>query len=195
MMANANRSEPTSYRAVLKRYERSTSNVKGYFSELPDLLTDGYPYEVSLAYMYLEAEHAHNRALYCGVVKLHAAEKEVADKVVNSQHLSRKEFLALYRAVFGKAFPEGLGKKFEKAARTRDKVVHGKKVSDSEMRQAHVDIIEYAESVNIKLQSVAGFEPFGDLRGFKGKVKSLEKGTTRWLLKGTGFSVQLAGIL
>ena len=57
------------------------------------------------------------------------------------------------------------------------------------MRQAHVDIIEYAESVNIELQSVAGFEPFGDLRGFKGKVKSLEKGTTRWLLKGIGFSV------
>ena len=116
-MANANRSEPASYRAVLKRYERSTSNVKGYFSELPDLLTDGYPYEVSLAYIFLEAEHAHNRALYCGVVKLHAAEKEVADKVVNSQHLTRKEFLALYRAVFGKAFPEDLRKEVRESCK------------------------------------------------------------------------------
>ncbi len=46
------------------------------------------------------------------------------------------------------------------------------------MLQAHVEIIDYAEGVNNELRSLAGFEPFGDLRGFKGAAKSLEKGTT-----------------
>jgi hypothetical protein len=60
---------PASYRAVLKRYDGSNGDVRGHFSELPDLLNDEYPYEVSLAYLFLETEHAHNRALYCGLVK------------------------------------------------------------------------------------------------------------------------------
>jgi hypothetical protein len=182
-------SAPPSYKSILKRYDSSTANVKGYFSELPHLLEDGYPYQVSVAYLFLETEHAHNRALYCGVVKLHAAEAELADSVVNAQHLTRDGFLALYRSVFGKPFPSALAAKFEKAARIRDFVVHGKKVSDAEMRQVHVDIIEYAEGLNAELSAIAGFEPFGDLRGFKGAAGSLEKATTKWLLKGIGFSL------
>lgn len=188
-MANANPSAPPSYKAILKRYNSSTANVKGYFSELPDLLNDGYPYQVSLAYLFLETEHAHNRALYCGVVKLHAADAELADNVINAQHMTRDGFLDLYRSVFGKPFSLDLAGKFEKAARTRDSVVHGKNVPDSEMRQAHVDIIEYAERVNAEISAIAGFEPFGDLRGFKGAAGSLEKATTKWLLKGIGFTV------
>jgi hypothetical protein len=98
--------------------------------------------------------------------KVHGADKDLADEVVNAQHMTRREFLDLYRAVFGKPFPRALAGTFEKAAKTRDMVVHGKSVLDSEIWQAHVDIIEYAEGVNSELLPIAGFEPFGDLRGY-----------------------------
>jgi len=31
---------------------------------------------------------------------------------------------------------------------------------------------------------IAGFKPFGSLKGFKGRAEPLDKATTKWLLKG-----------
>jgi hypothetical protein len=177
------------YIAVLKRYNNSTEKVKGYFDQLPDLVHGGFPYEVCLAYLFLRLEKAQNRALYCGVVKLHRANGEMADKAINSQHLTREGFLKLYSTVFGKSVPDATLKLVKKAEKIRDKVIHGKKVSDSDVRESLVDVIAYAESLNKELNAVAGFEPFGDLRGFKGRGVSLDNTTSRWLLKGLGFAL------
>ena len=57
------------------------------------------------------------------------------------------------------------------------------------MREALVDVIEYAETLNAELKASAGFEPFGDLRGFKGRAKSLDDATSRLVLKGLGFTL------
>lgn len=177
------------YIAVLKRYNNSTEKVKGYFDQLPALVNGGFPYEVCLAYLFLRLEKAQNRALYCGVVKRHRASGEMADKAINSQHLTRDGFLKLYETVFGKAVPQATLKLVKKAEKIRDKVIHGKTVSDSDVRESLVDVIAYAESLNEELYTVAGFEPFGNLRGFKGRGASLDNTTSRWLLKGLGFAL------
>ncbi|NZA03056.1 hypothetical protein H0I39_17405 [Ottowia beijingensis] len=83
---------------------------------------------------------------------------------------------------------DSTSEKIKKAERVRDRVIHGKQVSDPDMRQAIIDVIEYAKALNKDLKAAAGFEPFGDLRGFKGRAQSLEKSTTIWLLKGLGFT-------
>jgi hypothetical protein len=177
-----------SYKGVIKHFNNSTDQIKWYFDQLPALLDD-FPYTVCLAYAFLKTEQAQNRALYCGVVKLHGAHGEVADNAINKQHLTRDGFLLLYNNVFGHAMSAGTSAKITQAEKIRDRVIHGKHVGDPEMRQAVLDVIEYAEALNGDLKATAGFEPFGDLRGFKGRGQSLEKSTTRWLLKGLGFAI------
>lgn len=179
-----------SYKAIIKKYDQCSEGVKWYFDQLPSLLNDGYSYEVSLAYLFLRTEKAQNMALYCGSVKLHRANTEVASRAVNSQHLTRDGFILLYKNVFDKALPSSIKTNLEVAEKIRDKVVHGKNVTDPEMRTAHVDVLEYAEAMNSELKEVAGFEPFGKLQGFKGRGQALDKKTTRWLLKGLGFAIK-----
>ncbi len=177
-----------SYKGVLKRYKASTEQVQWYFDQVPSLLPT-FPYEVTLAYLFLRTEKAHNRALYCGVVKLHRAHTEIADQAVNVHHLTRDGFLELYGNVFGRQLSDATATKIKKAEKIRDRVIHGKHVADHELRQALIDVIEYAEALNSDVQAIGGFEPFGDLRGFKGRAEPIDKSTTRWLLKGMGFAL------
>lgn len=139
--------------------------------------------------MFLRTEKAQNRALYCGVVKLHCADSTVADAAVNCQYLTRDGFLALYKNVFGHPLSAATSAKIKDAEKIRDRVVHGKAVSDPDLRQAIVEVLEYAAAMNTDINSIAGFKPFGDLRGFKGRAQGLAKPTTRWLLKGLGFAI------
>ncbi len=178
-----------SYKAVFKHYDKSPENIRRYFDQLPQLLKQDFPYEVSLAYLFLRTERAQNRALYCGVVKLHKAHAEVAENAVNAQHLTRKGFLDLYQTIFDKKLPDAIHRKIETAESIRDKVIHGKSMTDKSMREAHCDIIDYATELNKELLQVAGFEPFGSIQGFKGRGQSLDKKTSKWLLKGMGFSI------
>ena len=177
-----------SYRAVIKRHSSAPEEVRDYFTHLPALVQT-YPYDVCLAYMFIRVERAQNKTLYCGVVKLHAADATVASSVIQKQHITRQSFLDLFKNVFGQPLDPADAKHLRFAERIRDQTVHGKNVTDANFRKALVEILDYAESFNTSVSNIAGFKPFGDLRGFKGRGTSLEKGTTRWLLKGLGFSV------
>jgi len=177
-----------SYKAVIKRYSSAPSEVRDYFTYLPALVQD-YPYDVCLAYMFIRVERAQNMALYCGVVKLHAADATVASSVIERQHITRDSFLDLFENVFGQPLDPAVAKHLKFAEKVRDRTVHGKSVTDANFRKALVEILDYADSFNAAVSKRAGFKPFGDLRGFKGRATSLGKGTTRWLLKGLGFAV------
>ena len=81
--------------------------------------------------------------------------------------------------------PETIAK-IESAQKTRNKILHGKTVSDADKRRAIISILEYAEAFNEEVSAVAGFRPFGSLQGFRGAAQSLDKSTSRWVLKGIG---------
>jgi len=85
--------------------------------------------------------------------------------------------------------PDVTRKTLAAAQSTRDRVIHGKAVPAPTLRQAIVDVLEYAIGLNQEMERIAGFKPFGDLRGFKGRAKLIEKEPSRLLLKGLGFSV------
>lgn len=178
--------ENATYKAVLRRFENTTSAVKWYLEDLPSLLK-GYRLEVSLAWVYLRIEQTHHRALYCGVIRLHRADRELAEKTINAHHMTRDGFTNLFRNIYGAELTKATRGKIEKADKIRDNVIHGKEVSNAEMRSALVDLIEYAELLNAEVKHHIGLEPCGSLIGFKGRAKSLDKNTTRWLLKGLGF--------
>jgi hypothetical protein len=176
-----------SYRSLLKRFEQCPDGLKNWFSSLPSLL-ESFPYDISIAYLFLRVEQVQNLALYCGLVKLHQADTGLARKAVETQHLTRDGFLALYASVFGKPFSNETRGKIVAAEKVRDRVVHGKTVEDSELRKAIADVLDYAEALNTDVKEIAGFGPFEELRGFKGRAESLGPQTTRWLVKGLGFS-------
>ncbi|MBA7556131.1 hypothetical protein ES705_48829 [subsurface metagenome] len=71
-------------------------DVRKYFEHLPNLIQN-YPYEVSLAYIFLQTEKAQNRTIYCGVVKIHRAQSTIASGIINSRHMTREGFLELYK--------------------------------------------------------------------------------------------------
>ncbi len=178
------------YKALLKIYETLPEEVKRHFAHVPRLIEE-FPYEVALAYSFLKIEQAQNRALYGGVVKVHRGESEFVRRVMNFQHLTRDGFKEIYKNVFGAALTKGTAAKLDTAEKIRDRVIHGKSVNENEMREAIADCLEYACLLNAEISGCAGFKPFGDMRGFKGRADSLDKRTTKWLMRGLGFGVKV----
>jgi len=138
--------------------------------------------------MFIRLEKAMNRMLYCGAVKKHKADSKTASRMVDGHHMTRGEFRRLFKNVFGIAIPQALTQTLADAEQVRDRVVHGKKVSDADMRRAIVRLLAYAEGMNELVNANSGFKPFtNDLRGFPGARRPLDSATTYWLMKGLGF--------
>jgi hypothetical protein len=175
-----------SYKAVLKHYASVPADVQRFFGHLPSLIQN-YDWDVCIAYQFICVETAQNRTLYGGVVKLHQAEASVAESMLYPLHVTRASFLTLVETIFGAPLPVAVADKLKFAEKVRDKTVHGKGISQADARQALVDVLDYATELNKFVENIAGFRPFGDMRGFKGSAQPLEKSTTHWLLKGLGF--------
>lgn len=185
-------SVPGSWRGVINRYKDCSDEVQAYFADIPSLIEE-YDWEVALGFMFTRVEKAHNVMLYCGAVKHHQANTEVARNFVDQHHITRKEFRRLFKNVFGKSIKAPLRNMLEEAETVRDKIVHGKSASPADKRKATVRILEYAEGMNSFVNDVAGFKPFTtDLRGFKGRKAALDKSTTSWLMRGLGFEQKKA---
>jgi hypothetical protein len=176
-----------SRRAVLRHFRRLPREIQNHFQYFPDIITSKLPLEVGLAYLFYAVEIAHRDTLYCGLVKLHHADSALARRIVRSHHITRAEFRELFQNVLGKSPPDPIRRKLQDAEKIRDKAIHGSEPTTIEMRRAIVDILDYAKAYNGFVRSLAGFPPFGDLRGFHGKKKRLEQSTTRWLMRGIGF--------
>ena len=112
--------------------------------------------------------------------------KDLTRELVSNNHMSRRRFLDLFDTIIECRVPENLVAKLHVGERVRDKVVHGMKWDQKEARQALVSVLDFAEDFNDFVDEQAGFRPFGDLRGFKGRTRPLGKKTTRWVLIGMG---------
>jgi hypothetical protein len=178
---------PKTWKGVVNEFNKCSDDVKVYFEHFSSLV-ENYPWDVVIAYLFSRVELAQNMTIYCGCVKCHKVDSELARVAINNQHLTRDGFKELYKSIFGKIMPKEISTKISHAENVRDKIIHGKPVSEEDKRRAALDLVHYAESFNNKLQDIAGFRPFGPLKGFKGRAQSLDKATSRWVLKGIGFS-------
>ena len=169
-----------------KAYERCPQEVRDYFEHVPKLL-DEFPMDVCLAYVFSCLELGQNMTLYCGVVKIYKVNSELARNAVERQHMSRKKFIELYKTIFGLDLPDIARKNSEEMEKTRDKIMHGKTVSDDQIRNAIACVLNYAEEVNNQLHENYQLKPFGELRGFAGRSEKLDKSTSRFVLLGMGF--------
>ena len=172
-----------------KAYGKSSQEVHDYFKHVPKLL-DEFPMEVCLAYVFSRLELGQNMALYCGVVKIHKVNSELARNVVERQHTTRQKFIELYKTIFNLDLPDSALKDLERMQKTRDRIMHGKTASDDRIRNAIACVLNYAEEVNKQLHEKYQLKPFGELRGFAGRSKKLDKRTSRFLLLGMGFNLK-----
>lgn len=177
---------PGTWRGVRNRLLDSPLDVQSYFEPVEDLI-QYYPWEVSLSYLFSRVEKAHVMALYCGVVKIHRTDKDLAKSAVDRFENRREEFLKLFEKIYGKDIPRALINKLEKAQNIRNRVLHGKNVEEKDFRMAIVAIIEYASGFNQHCRRIQGIPTFiGSLQGFAGATSPLDKSTSRWVLKGIG---------
>ena len=178
---------PASWKSVVSHYKTMPKEVQRYFGALPSLVKD-YSWEVPLSYQFGRVELAHNMTLYCGVVKLHKVDATLARKAIEAQHITRDHFKDLFETIFGRKLRPAILKKLESASKARDKVLHGKAATPAELRKSVVDVLDYSSDFNSFVDKHAGFRPFGPLKGFKGRAKPLGKSTSRWVLRGVGFT-------
>ncbi|MBA7478395.1 hypothetical protein ES707_13818 [subsurface metagenome] len=177
---------PANRRQLKQHFDNAPVQVREYFYALPHLL-EYFSLDVALAYVFARVELAHNMALYCGVVKMHKANSEVANSAIDASHMTREDFLEMFKTVFGRHLAPDIRNLLEIAKKVRDRVMHGKRTLEDEKREAIAKVIQYATKFNETVYAAAMFRPFGNLRGFHGRGKSLPKTTTRWVLKGMGF--------
>jgi len=175
-------------RTVMEKFDSCPEEIQAYLSDLPGLL-DGFPLDVSIGYLFTQIERAHNATLYQGAVKVHKANRNVARAAVGTQHMTREGFQEQFETVFGQPIPEEVAQELEEAETVRDRILNGQHTQEKEKREAIDHILNYAQAFNRFVNRLARFKPFGEHMGSNGCNESLNKSTTRWMLKGMGFSL------
>lgn len=174
-------------RALQAHFGAKPRYLREFFWHMPGLIQASETFEIALAYSFLRTELAQNRMLYGGAVRLYQAHSEVAQSLVDAQHLTRSTFKELYKNTFGKIISGGVDTHFKNAQRVRNRIIHGKRVQTPDIRNALAEIFDYASGLDGEVCAIANFHPFGDMRGIRGRQGSLNKKTTRWLMKGLGY--------
>ena len=168
-------------------YNGHSDEIREYFEHIPKLI-DFFPLDVCLAYVFARLELGQNMALYCGAVRIHKANSQVAKGAVGTHHMTRYEFIDLYKNIFDLELPKEAHDELKAAENTRDAVMHGKPPLVRDLRNAISRVLEYAEAMNEQLNSAHGLKPFGSLQGFATKG-NYNKKTSRLVLKGLGFKL------
>ena len=173
------------YKGVIQHYQAAPEGVRNYFPDFVELV-ERYNWEVPISYVFSRIEQARRITIYCGIVKLHWCESTLTWKLVSEDHMARGRFRELFKIVFGRKIPDDLMTKLEKGEDVRDKIAHGMKWTPKEAREGLTSVLDFATEFNDFVYQLAGFRPFGDLRGYKGRKEPLTKTTTRWILRGMG---------
>ena len=175
-------------RGVINYFKTLPNELKDYFQKLENLLQD-YPADISLSHIFALIEKAMHMALYCGIIKMHSADKDLTDKAIQSYYVTRDDYKSKFELLFGEKISPGALTKLEDAEKIRDKIMHGKKTTDSDKFKAIKNALEFSQEFNEQIFRKASFKPFGKLQGFKGAKKPLGKSTSRLILKGLGFNL------
>lgn len=178
---------PASYKSLIRHFQGQSQQIQDYLGNFENLI-QSYSYEVTVAYCFFKLEQAYNRTLYGGARKLHKVQHQVLTQVLDRQHLSREGFLTFYNVIFGKAVTTSTQSKIKFAEKIRDRIIHGKSVPNVDSRRCLAELLDFATELDKEVQAAAGFSPFADMRGLNGSRTSLDKATTRWVLRGMGFS-------
>ncbi len=179
-----------------ERYEKLPSEVRDHFWQFPEIIEKIEDLRLALTYMFYRVEWAHTTSLYIGLRKTYGVQAEgktyavdayMAKQAMDSTHMTREKFQDSYETVFSKDFPKNAAEKIKLAQQVRDKLMHGMRVSDAQVTEALLKIMEYTKLYHDAVREAADFSPFGSQQGVTGATKSLDKKVSCVILKGLGF--------
>jgi hypothetical protein len=174
-----------------KAYASCSPEVRGFFGDLPALVDSVFSLDIILAYMFFRLELGQALSLYYGARKLHKIDADLAWSAVDTHHMTRDSYLVFFECIYGSPIAKAAVKSLQVAEKTRDRLMHGKSVTDPQRRDAICRVMDYAARINILAASKDGPKPFDDdHRGFAGASEPLDKATSRWILKGMGFAIR-----
>jgi hypothetical protein len=173
------------YKQVLARLKRLPKDIKNWFDIVPELI-ERYDWEVSISYVFTRIEVIKHDTLYKGLVKRHWTHAQLTRELLDRDHMDRARFIGLFRIVFDEHIPTNILAHLSTAESIRDRVAHGKRLTPAQARACLMAAFDFMETFNDFVQAKAGFRPFGEGRGFKGRAESLTKETSRWVLRGMG---------
>jgi hypothetical protein len=172
---------------VLNEFGKCDRGVQNYFWMLSDLLLKVSKPGPALAYCFQQIEAGHRVTLYALLLRKYRTKSDLSWKAVDRLDITRKNFPEFYKKLAGKSFDQNLRDMIGPAEKVRDRIIHGKEVSDVDVLAAITVCLRYAEAVNKDCKAVAGFAPFGDLRGVtSSKVPKLDPDISRLVIKGLG---------
>ncbi len=167
-------------------------DIRQYFDEFLDLVDSEFSFDIILAYVFFKLEQGQRQALFCGARKLYKTDSELTWTALDNQHITRETYQRFFQSIFGFEIPKPILEIIESAEETRDRLMHGRDVDEPSKREAISRVLHYCAEINklIGKDKKLGFKPYKrDLRGFTGALPSLDRDTTRLILKGMGFSI------
>jgi len=173
--------------ALQKQFEDLPDQTKIYLKGLEHLLSSPATFAVALAYLFMKLEEGNHRALKCGLIRIHRCNSSKVDEALEKQHFTRTYFRAVFKNVFGKEVDAKVLEYLAVAEGTRDRLIHGKGVSDPELRKAIANSLLYIVGLGAQVEITTKKNPFGNLSGLAGKTLLMESVPSYWLLKGLGF--------
>lgn len=182
---------PAQRRGLKTLHGTMPAEVQKFFADLPALIESDFSLNIVLAYVFFRIEQGQRQALYCGARKLHRTESTLTWKAIDLHDLTREGFKELFETIYGFPVSTDAADCLADAQSVRDDLMHGRDPSEARQREALCKAMHYAKEMNelIAVTKNLGFRPFsGDLRGIVGALQPLDKSTTRWILKGMGFS-------
>jgi hypothetical protein len=173
-------------------FNKFDDDIRLYFDDLLPLVDSDFSFDIILAYVFFKLEQGQRQALFCGARKLHKTDSELTWLALDKQHVTRETYQRFVQTIFGFEIPKPTLEIIAKAEESRDRLMHGRDVDELEKREAISRVLHYCDQINklIADDKKLGFKPYkSDLRGFAGALASLDQSTTRWILKGMGFSL------
>ena len=172
-------------RTVIKRLREHDDDVIAYFDPSVELLEDDYPYQVVISYLFARLENAHREALYYGTLK-HGVEKRLAWNAIDRIDLTRNGFRELFQTIYGYKIPRALIDDIKHAEKTRDDLLHGRRLLNDRFPKAVLKVFDYFAGINDLTYRKSQIWIAGDKRGMMGARSVHSKATSRWILMGMG---------
>ncbi len=152
-----------------------------------------------VVYLCMRIEQAQRRTLYCDMIKRYNIKKEVAHDTLDSLKLYRPQFFETYKKLAQEPY-ENVTKTSISAEtmalmsgtrKVRNAIVHGDdsiqgddgKITDSKKATTIITLLEYAIELNKEVLYISKFQPFGDLRGFKGRAEPNDEAISKQILE------------
>lgn len=172
-------------RQIIDRMEQLPTEVQSEFKSLPKLLVT-FPLEVATGYVLSRLERTRRFMIFAKLIRQYRAESTMTASVIQRQSMEESQFAIFSQRIL--SYPVDYLPKFSPIQKLHRKAVFGSEIKHEETVHAFV---KFFDSVHWMYShcTVPGYRPFGDRSRLKPFKQQVSKATTRWLLKGFGFSV------